>query len=145
MNASWAPAYWNDDNSVDEDSATTTIPFCFHEDMAATSKQSFLAALQHYKNYIPCLGFREVLYQNKACAEKPAILVTSLRNGCWSYVGMATWSSKMTELNLQPNGCDTMGTAAHELGHALGMVHEQSRSDRDQYVTVLEENIIKSR
>ncbi|CAJ1378770.1 unnamed protein product [Effrenium voratum] len=37
--------------------------------------------------------------------------------------------------------CLCVGTVIHELGHALGMNHEQSRPDRDQYVTVHWNNV----
>jgi hypothetical protein len=38
--------------------------------------------------------------------------------------------------------CDT-GTILHEMGHALGLFHEQSRTDRNTYVNYMEANIDK--
>lgn len=39
------------------------------------------------------------------------------------------------------NGCNLTATVMHELLHALGFWHEQSRADRNLYVEILWENI----
>lgn len=38
-------------------------------------------------------------------------------------------------------GCTSLGTIQHELMHSLGFWHEQSREDRDDYVTVDMQNV----
>ncbi|XP_049800867.1 zinc metalloproteinase nas-4-like [Schistocerca nitens] len=58
--------------------------------------------------------------------------------GCSSLVGPA--GGKQT-VSLGP-GCLSKGIVQHELMHALGFWHEQSRADRDDYVTVLLHNVI---
>jgi hypothetical protein len=81
------------------------------------------------------------------CAALPSIFVQSeATDGCWSYVGQVSdyaWSfkGKSQPLNLGL-GCETLGVAAHELGHALAMLHEQSRDDRTKYISVHEDSII---
>ena len=43
------------------------------------------------------------------------------------------------------NGCEHKGIAIHEMMHALGFYHEQTRLDRDKHVTIRYENIKKGK
>ncbi|CAL4083015.1 unnamed protein product [Meganyctiphanes norvegica] len=62
------------------------------------------------------------------------IQVKSNPSGCGSNVGR---QGGIQVVNLQPPGClYTPGTIQHEFLHALGFHHEQTRWDRDEYVTI---------
>ncbi|KAK4306278.1 hypothetical protein Pmani_021900 [Petrolisthes manimaculis] len=59
-------------------------------------------------------------------------------SGCYSYVGKIGGSQTIN----YPQWClDQYGSVQHEMYHALGFHHEQSRSDRDDYVTIMWDNI----
>lgn len=61
-------------------------------------------------------------------------------SGCSSYVGMIGGAQNLT----LSTSCTT-GNTIHEIGHAIGLWHEQSRVDRDTYITVKTENIQSGR
>ncbi|KAM7014901.1 high choriolytic enzyme 1-like [Tautogolabrus adspersus] len=58
--------------------------------------------------------------------------------GCFSYVGRRGGNQT---LSLMRRGCVYTSTIHHELLHALGFDHEQTRSDRDEHVRILLENV----
>ncbi|KAL9961865.1 hypothetical protein ACROYT_G030897 [Oculina patagonica] len=64
------------------------------------------------------------------------------RKGCSSKVGKY-YAQPGRQLLSIGNGCNHVGTIIHELMHALGFFHEQSRIDRDKYVKIYWENILK--
>jgi len=61
--------------------------------------------------------------------------------GCWSYVGRIGGGQRLS----LGSGCVSNKIIQHELMHAIGFFHEQSRCDRDDYVEILTQNIQSGR
>ncbi|XP_065652529.1 uncharacterized protein LOC136079840 [Hydra vulgaris] len=64
--------------------------------------------------------------------------ITTLNDGCWSYVGKQGTSKQQIAIGYT---CNTKGTILHEMLHAMGFLHEQQRCDRDSYIEIIKPNI----
>lgn len=102
------------------------IPYVI-KDAALTA--TVQAAISHWEKNTP---FRFV----KRIAGQSDYISFEARSGCWSRVGR---QGGMQVISLG-GGCG-IGSAIHEIGHAMGLWHEQSRSDRDQHITIVWDNI----
>lgn len=96
-------------------------------------------------NFMTCVKF--VQWNGK---DKDYLLIWPIKypKGCWSFVGKHGGTqilSLQPPDDVGPNCLGTEGRAVHELMHALGVFHEQSRWDRDKFVKINYDNIISSK
>ncbi|XP_017206637.2 meprin A subunit beta isoform X2 [Danio rerio] len=111
-----------------------TIPYYFEDDLEINAKGVILKAFEQYRlktciDYKPWTGEENYISVFKG-------------NGCFSSVGNRRVGRQTLSIG---SGCDRIATIEHEFLHALGFWHEQSRSDRDDYVSIMWDRITEGK
>ena len=108
-----------------------TVPYQISSSLPSPKRVTDAIAVWEAKTKV-----RFILRTGTNATTYPNYLSFEPGGGCASYVGMQGGKQVVT---FGPN-C-TKGNAIHEIGHALGLWHEQSREDRDTHVTINRANI----
>ncbi|OWA55022.1 putative Zinc metalloproteinase nas-13 [Hypsibius exemplaris] len=90
------------------------------------------------RNAINHIEHRTCIRFEQRTAQHDYISIVHEDEGCWSYMGRIGGAQ---QLNLARSGCVEIGVVIHEFLHALGFYHEQSRSDRNDYIIIDWNNI----
>ena len=104
-----------------------TVPFDI--DPAMPDQQRVIDAIAHWEANTP------LRFVRRAGGVADFVMFQS-GNGCSSQVGRRGGQQTVT----LGQGCGT-GNAIHEIGHTIGLWHEQSREDRDTFVRIVWANI----
>ncbi|EDO44568.1 predicted protein [Nematostella vectensis] len=109
------------------------IPYQFESGFPNDLRPTILEAMEEYHKKT-CLRFKER-------TDERYFLRFVNKKGCWSSVGRSYWVEDVGQEVSLGSGCNDKKIIMHELMHAIGFWHEQSRPDRNKYVEVLWENI----
>uniref|UniRef100_A0A0K0EVV5 Zinc metalloproteinase n=1 Tax=Strongyloides venezuelensis TaxID=75913 RepID=A0A0K0EVV5_STRVS len=109
-----------------------TFPIDYHirHDVNRNTVKTALAIIEKET----CIRFRETIYFTNG-----GLNYVNGSSGCVSYVGKAS-NGKPQDILLGTD-CNKVTIAIHETCHALGVIHEMTRHDRNSYIDIKYKNI----
>jgi astacin len=110
------------------------VPYVIDDGLSNTAANRIREAIQHWNNV-------QVVYlverTNANASAFPNYIHFINQNQCASWVGFQNTGPQSV---YSGDNCST-GSMIHEIGHALGLLHEHTRPDRDNFVAVNWRNI----
>lgn len=120
---------------VTDSEGNKILPYAINSTMGDLERQGIADTAERFKQFT-CIRLRE------RTTEESYVYFTPL-SGCWSNVGRIH-NTGYQKISLGRN-CHGVDIVTHEVLHAIGFWHEQSRPDRDEYVYINESNVQPNR
>ncbi|XP_016301247.1 meprin A subunit beta-like [Sinocyclocheilus anshuiensis] len=108
------------------------IPYELSVNLSMNYKGVILRAFEQFR-LKSCIEFKP------RTAEDISYISVESRDGCWSYIGHRVAGAQTLSIG---DSCGIKAFIEHLFLHALGFLHEHTRYDRDDYVTINFKNII---
>jgi len=114
------------------------IPYTFAEPIRSSDKEEIEAAIEDFNNQMTgCLRIRPKKSSDKYYAQ----ILTQEKKRCSSGVALPTNGDDKIYVRLHKSSCIKQDTIQHEFIHAFGVYHMHSRSDRDEWIEIMMDNI----
>lgn len=111
-----------------------TVPYVFADDYSESDRAAVVSGMEVFHNET-CVKF---VPKSEADVEHIRFVKG---NGCGANVGYRRKRKDPLDVSYSKFCLKIRGAIQHEMFHVLGLLHEQSRPDRDEHVKILWDNI----